>query len=102
MRLAYPQPLVLVLDDIHWADAGSAELLAHLLAHPPLGPVLLVVAFRPAQVTGRLDVALADRLRLEGAHRLDLKPLAPAEAHELLGPSVSVSLGEKLYRQSGG
>jgi len=101
-RLADPQPLVVVLDDIHWADAGSAELLAHLLAHPPLGAVLLVVAFRPAQVTARLDVALAARLRLEGARRLDLTPLDPAESHELLGPGVSVSLGDRLYRQSGG
>ena len=73
--LAEPRPLVLVLDDLHWADAGSVELLSHLLAHPPVGAVLLVAAFRPAQLAGRLDSALAARLRLDGARRLDLAPL---------------------------
>lgn len=101
-RLANRQPLVLVLDDVHWADAGSAELLSHLLAHPPLGAVLIVVAFRPAQLPRRLDSALAARLRLQGGRRLDLTPLAPAEAHELLGPAVSGPLLDHLYRQSGG
>ncbi len=31
-------PVVLVRDDIHWADPGSVELLCHLLAHPPGAP----------------------------------------------------------------
>lgn len=101
-RLADAQPLVLVLDDVHWADPGAAEMLSHLLAHPPVGAVLIVVAFRPAQVTGRLDAALAARLRMEGARRLDLTPLAPAQAHELLGPAVSGPLLDQLYRESGG
>ena len=101
-RLADGQPLVLVLDDVHWADPGAVEMLSHLLAHPPVGAVLIVVAFRPAQVTGRLDAALAARLRLEGGRRLDLTPLAPAQAHELLGPAVSGPLLDQLYRESGG
>ena len=101
-RLAERQPLVLVLDDVHWADAGSAEMLCHLLAHPPVGAVLVVVAFRPAQVTGRLAAVLAASLRLEEARRLDLEPLAPAEAQELLGPAVSIPLRDRLYLESGG
>lgn len=100
--LAEAQPLVLVLDDLHWADAGSVEMLSHLLAHPPLGAVLLVVAFRPAQLARRLDSALADRLRLDGARRLDLAPLDRAEAHQLLGPAVSVPLRDQFVEQSGG
>lgn len=100
--LAEPRPLVLVLDDLHWADAGSVELLSHLLAHPPLGAVLLVAAFRPAQLSGRLDSALAHRLRLDGARRLDLAPLTRPEAHELLGPSVSGPVRDEMVEQSGG
>jgi len=33
--LAATQPLVLILDDVHWADAASGELLASLLRRPP-------------------------------------------------------------------
>jgi predicted ATPase len=36
--LAARQPLVLILDDIHWADEASLELIVHLLRGPlPLG-----------------------------------------------------------------
>ncbi|MDQ4100081.1 MAG: AAA family ATPase [Chloroflexota bacterium] len=101
-RLAERQPLVLLLDDVHWADAGSVELLSHLLAHPPLGPVLIVVAFRPGQLTRHLEAALSDRARLMGGRRLDLEPLVPAEAHELLGSTVPVSVRNQLVEESGG
>ena len=46
--------LVLLLDDVHWADDGSVELLGYLLRHPPRGPVLLAVACRPRQASRRL------------------------------------------------
>ena len=37
-HLGRTRPLVLVLDDIHWADSGSVELLGALLRHPPAPP----------------------------------------------------------------
>ena len=43
-RLAVRRPLVLVLDDVHWADPASVELLAALLRSPPDAAVLLVLA----------------------------------------------------------
>ena len=36
-RLAEQRPVVLVLDDVHWADDASLELIAHLLRRPPAG-----------------------------------------------------------------
>ena len=49
--LAATKPLVLLLDDVHWADTASAELLGSLLRRPPDAAVLLGVAARPRQVT---------------------------------------------------
>ena len=40
-RLAATKPLVLILDDVHWADSASIELLGALLRRPPSAPVLL-------------------------------------------------------------
>ena len=47
--LARPAPLVLVLDDVHWADSASVELLGALLRRPPATAVLIAVAVRPHQ-----------------------------------------------------
>ena len=101
-RLAEPHPVVLILDDLHWADSGSIEMLNHLLAYPPVGAVLLVVAFRPAQLARPLASSLAERLRRDGARRLDLAPLAPVEALQLLGSAVAGPMREQLVAQSGG
>lgn len=58
-ELAATKPLVLLLDDVHWADTASSELLGSLLRRPPAAAVLLGVALRPRQVPD----ALAGRLR---------------------------------------
>ena len=57
--LAAAKPVVLVLDDVHWADEASAELLGSLFRRPPAAPVLLGVAARPRQVPDALAGMLA-------------------------------------------
>src|SRR5215467_9902515 len=57
-NLAQALPLVLILDDVHWADSASAELLGALLRRPPAAAVLTAVALRPRQLPERLSVAL--------------------------------------------
>src|SRR4029079_6652816 len=57
--LAQVRPLVVVLDDLHWADHASLALLAHLPRRPPRGRVGLALAFRPAPIRPLLATALA-------------------------------------------
>jgi ATP/maltotriose-dependent transcriptional regulator MalT len=98
-QLASSKPLVIVLDDFHWADAASVELLGALLRRPPSAAVLLATAVRPRQTSERLLTALERAHRAGTVTRLELGELTPAEARELLGGEIDV---EALYEESGG
>ncbi len=100
--LASRQPLVLALDDLHWADGASIDLLCHLLHTGFDNPVLLLLASRPAQSQSRLLTALEGAERHGVSRRIELAPLSPAEAEELLGPEIDAGLRRALYRESGG
>ena len=53
--LAQQSPLLLVLDDMQWADRGTINLLFHLGKQLRQSPVLLVCAYRPSDVAaGRM------------------------------------------------
>src|SRR5262249_49882119 len=43
-------PVVLFFDDVHWADASTVDLLAHLGRHCPGLRVLVVVSYRPTEL----------------------------------------------------
>ena len=64
-RVAATKPLVLLLDDAHWADPASVELFGALLRRPPDAAVLLAIAGRPRQLPDRLAAAL-DRAERDG------------------------------------
>jgi ATP/maltotriose-dependent transcriptional regulator MalT len=100
--LAKTRPLVLVLDDFHWADSASVELLGALLRRPPAAAVLSVVAVRPQQMPERLLAALERAHRAAALKRIELAALTPLEARELLGEQVAVAHATVLYDESGG
>jgi tetratricopeptide (TPR) repeat protein len=49
-ELSHPRPLVLVLDDLHWADASTVDMLAYAARELPSLPVLIVVTYRPTEM----------------------------------------------------
>ncbi|HEY7076445.1 MAG TPA: LuxR C-terminal-related transcriptional regulator, partial [Solirubrobacteraceae bacterium] len=96
------RPVVVALDDLHWADDASLELIAHLLRRPPRRGVLVALAFRPAPPRPALVTALAAAERESAVVELRLGELSPAEADALLGEDVPAPARQALYAQGGG
>ena len=94
-RLTATKPLVLVLDDVHWADPASVELLGTLLRRPPDAAVLITLAVRPRQAPDRLSNALERAHRQGTLHRLALGPLTREQAQDLLGDAVDDAVTER-------
>ncbi|HEV8628625.1 MAG TPA: AAA family ATPase, partial [Acidimicrobiia bacterium] len=85
-------PLVVNLDDVHWADASSWEVLAHVGRHLQDRPILVLAAARPVElaahpVAGQVLLAL-DRDGLLA--RLPVRPLA----REAIASLAEVVLGD--------
>jgi len=96
------RPLVLILDDVHWADPASAESLAYLLRHPMDAPLLLAMAFRAGRVPPPLEAALATATKEGLATQLEVAPLSRNEADALLRPDLAAGVRAQLYQDSGG
>lgn len=85
-ELAGAGPLLLVLEDVHWADRSSRDLLRYLLARLAEEPVAVVASYRADDLHRRhpLRPLLAGLVRLPGVERLELDPLPDAEVGALV------------------
>ena len=78
-------PMVIVLDDLQWADAPSLQLLRHLVLIAPESPILLIGTYRDTELDGSpLVETLADLRRDELFERVALHGLSEAELSEFL------------------
>ena len=94
--LSTDRALVLALDDLHWSDPASLDLVAALLRRGPGAPVLLALAFRPGQAPPQLTAALAT----PAVARVALAPLTEHDAAQLLGAGKGDA--GAIYRRAGG
>jgi DNA-binding NarL/FixJ family response regulator len=99
--VAAARPLIVLLDDLHWADGASLELVEHLLRRPPRAQLLLGLAFR-AGLPPSLPAALEAADRQGVLFHLRLGPLATDEVDTLLQDGLPVPSRDELHRVSGG
>ena len=104
------QPFVLFVDDLHWADASTTELLAYLSQRLASHRVLMVVAYRPSEMLlGRHPfVAVRQELQKQRLCReIAVELLSPDDIRkylplELPDQDVPQSLTEFIFRRTEG
>ncbi|NUT93898.1 MAG: AAA family ATPase [Saccharothrix sp.] len=99
-HLARAAPLLLVLDDLHWADPETLDLLTAVLDHP--APVLVVATYRDTDPGPTLTAFLGRAARREPT-RLHLRGLSPDAVATLVRRTTGrVDGAEAVHRRSGG
>lgn len=89
-------PVLLVLDDIHWAAAPTLQLLSHLLRGDEASPIMYVGTYRDTDLdrSHPLSHVLADLRRADGTERISLKGLDLAGVEHLLTVASGHDLDE--------
>lgn len=97
------RPLVVVVDDVHWADRASLDAMTFAARRLRADQAVLCLATRPEGVD-RLPAGMA-RL-VDPAHRLDLAPLGAADVGALaaraVGRPIPAAAAERLRAHTGG
>lgn len=95
-------PTILVLEDVHWADEATLDVVRLLARRVETVPALVIVTYRDDELdrAGPLRIVLGELATSEAVDRLKLAPLsAPAVAQ--LAESTGVDADE-LYRKTAG
>jgi DNA-binding NarL/FixJ family response regulator len=107
-RLAAEAPLVLEIEDLHWADRSTRDLLRFLARNVRRGPLLIVATFRTDELHRRhpLVAFLAELGRLPRVERSDLSRLRAEETREqlssILGHPAPPDLARGIHERSDG
>jgi DNA-binding CsgD family transcriptional regulator len=80
------QPMLLVVEDLHWADQSTRDLMSFLFSRGFQAPVALVASYRSDDIHRRhpLRRQVAEWARMAGVERLQLEPLAADDVRRLV------------------
>ena len=106
--LSEQQPLLLVLEDMHWADRSTRTFTSFLARSLRQERVMMLLSYRADELHRRhpLRPLLSELERLERARRIDLSPFDRDELAEaltdILGDAPSPQLVQRLFMRSEG
>src|SRR5438270_1761083 len=106
--IAVPRPLLLLLDDLQWADTATLDLLCYLAQHQATSRLCILGAYRSDELTSHpaLERSILDLTRSRQLTVLALHPLTEANVVELttglLGVPPHSTLSQLLWKESEG
>ena len=94
---AEPAPLLVVVEDCHWADQSTRDLLSFLFSRPFEGPVAVVASYRSDDLHRRhpLRRQVAEWTRLRGVERIQLSPLPDDDVRALVAMLAPSGLSDR-------
>lgn len=107
-RIVAGSPLVMVVEDLHWSDRSSRDVLSYLARGVRSAPLVLAVSYRTDDLHRRHPLVpfLAEIERAARPTRIDLGPLSEREVAELVAAMRSVRGApdevSRLFARSGG
>ena len=102
--MSHTDPVILVLDDIHWADKPSLLMLRHILRSGSPMRLFVLATYRDTDLdrTHPLSDVLADLRRQAGVDRVDLGGLGPAEVTSFMEAAAGHELARGRPRARAG
>jgi DNA-binding CsgD family transcriptional regulator/Tfp pilus assembly protein PilF len=97
-------PMVLVLEDVHWADEATLDIVRFLGRRLAGARLMIVATFRSEEVGGDhpLTVVMGDLAPLPGVVRMQLPALSAAGVRQLLASAGSALDAADVYQRTGG
>ena len=95
-RAAASRPVLLLLDDAHWADAPSLALVRHVAEATPATPLVLLLTYRDSDLSPGhpLSDVLASLHRQDGTERLPLTGLPEPDVVAIMSAAAAHELAE--------
>jgi predicted ATPase len=100
LRVADSHPLVLLVDDLHWADAPSLLLTRHVASAISDRRILIIGTYRESDIDAHhpLTALIAALVRLDAVQLLQLNGLAAAEVAGLVTATTGSQPADALVR----
>ena len=106
--LAERAPVVLLIEDVHWADHSTLDFLGFLIANARRERLLLICSYRTDELHRRhpLRAFLAQHERPPAVDRLELRPFTreelAAQLHGIVGAAPEPALVQRLHERTEG
>ncbi|AXB43886.1 helix-turn-helix transcriptional regulator [Amycolatopsis albispora] len=100
-ELSERTPVVLLLEDLHWADGSTRNLLSFLLSRLRAQRLLVVASYREEDVHRRhpLRPLLSELVRLASVERIDLTPFSEADARQFVAALAESTLSPEVITE---
>jgi DNA-binding NarL/FixJ family response regulator len=100
-ELAAAAPVLLVIEDLHWADQSTRDLLSFLLARLRMERLAIIASYRADDLHRRhpLRPLLGELVRLPAVERVDVAPFSPAETRDYLRTLHPTPLPARVVRR---